>query len=97
MGQTNFQSFSGDDTVAFVGGWNGPNSVQVLDWRTGQVLRNEPGGPVLGASQPDGSSFMVRRSTTRNGLSTNDLWLVPKSGPSRLIDTDVLDVFGRIS
>jgi hypothetical protein len=95
MGQTNVQGFSGDDNVAFVVGGDKPHSAQLVNWRTGQVLRNELGGPVLGASQPDGSAFVVRKPTTRNGLL--DLWLVPASGPSRLIDTDVLDVYSSRS
>ena len=93
MGQTNVQGFSGDDNVAFVGGGDKPDSAQLVNWRTGQVLRNELGGPILGASQPGGSAFIVRKPTTRNGLLANDLWLVPASGPSLLIDTDVLDVY----
>jgi len=64
MGQTNFQGFSGDDNVAFVVGGYTPDSAQLVNWRTGQVLRNELGGPVLGASQPDGSAFIVRKPTT---------------------------------
>ena len=97
MVQTNVQGFSGDDTVAFVGGGGKPDVAQLVNWRTGQVIRTEPGGPVLGASQPDGSAFMVRKPSTKNGLLAHDLWLVPTSGPSRLIDTDVLDVYGSIS
>jgi hypothetical protein len=97
MGQTNVQGFSGDDNVAFVVGGDTPGSAQLVNWRTGQVIRNELGGPVLGASQADGSAFIVRKPTTRNGLLVNDLWLVPASGPSRLIDTDVLDVYSSRS
>jgi hypothetical protein len=97
MGETNVQGFSGDDNVAFVVGGDKRDSAQLVNWRTGQVLRNELGGPVLVASQPDGSAFLVRKPTTRNGLLFNDLWLVPASGPSRLIDTDVLDVYSSRS
>jgi hypothetical protein len=97
MGQTNVQGFSGDDTIAFVGGGGKPDVAQLVNWRTGQVIRTEPGGPVLGASQPSGSAFIVRKPTTRNGLLVNDLWLVSVSGPSRLVDTDVTDVYGSVS
>ena len=97
MGQTNVQGFSGDDNFAFIGGSGMPDIAQLVNWRTGQVIRTEPGGPVLGASQPDGAAFLVRKPTTRNGLLVNDLWLVSVSGPSRLIDTDVSDIYGSIS
>lgn len=97
MGQTNVQGFSGDDTVAFVGGGGQPDIAQLVNWRTGRVIRTESGGPVLGASQPDGAAFMVRKPATRNGLLVNDLWLVPVSGPSRLVDTDVSDIYGSVS
>jgi len=97
MSQTRVQGFSGDDTFAFVGGAAPPDIAHLVNWRTGQVIRTEPGGPVLGARQPGGSAFMVRKLTTRNGVLANDLWLVPASGPSRLVDTDVLDVYGGIS
>ena len=97
MGQTNVQGFSGDDNFAFIGGSGMPDIAQLVNWRTGQVIRTEPGGPVLGASQPGGTAFLVRKPTTRNGLLVNDLWLVPTSGPSRLVDTDVSDIYGSIS
>jgi hypothetical protein len=97
MGQTNVQGFSGDDTFTFVGGGGTAGVAQLVNWRTGQVVRTEPGWPVLGASQPDGSAFIVRKPATRSGLLFNDLWLVPASGASRLLDTDVLDVYGGIS
>ena len=96
MEQTNIQGFSGDDTFAFVGDPRKPDIARLVNWRTGQVMRSEPGGPVLIARQPDGSAFMVQKSTTRNGLLVDDLWLVSTSGASRLIDTDVLDVYGSI-
>jgi hypothetical protein len=97
MGLNNVQGFSGDDRIAFVGGGDKADTAQLVDWRTGQVLLTELGGPVLIARQPDGSAFMVLKSTTRNGLLVDDLWLVPASGSSRLIDTDALDVYSNIS
>jgi hypothetical protein len=97
MGQTNVQGFSGNDAFTFVGGGGNQGIGQLVNWRTGQVIGTEPGGPVLVASQPDGSAFMVRKPTKRNGLLVNDLWLVPTTGSSRLVDTDVLDVYGSIS
>jgi hypothetical protein len=97
MGQTNVQGFSGDDNFAFIAGSGMPDVAQLVNWRTGQVIRTEPGGPVLGASQPGGAAFLVRKPTTRNGLLVNDLWLVPTSGPTRLVDTDVSDIYGSTS
>jgi hypothetical protein len=97
MGQTNVQGFSGDDTFTLVGGGGTTGFAQLVNWRTGRVVRTEAGWPVLGASQPDGSAFIVRKPATRNAALFNDLWLVPASGASRLLDTDVLDVYGGIS
>ncbi|TMC52236.1 MAG: hypothetical protein E6J20_12415 [Chloroflexi bacterium] len=96
LGQTIVQGFSGDDELVFVGGAGTTDNAQLVSWRTGQVLRTEPGPQYLSASQPGGSAFMVRKPTTRGGLLRNDLWLVPASGMSRLVDTDVLDVYGSV-
>jgi hypothetical protein len=97
MGPTNVQGFSGDDNLAFVGDSGMPDIAQLVNWRSGQVIRTEPGEPVLGASQPHSAAFLVRKPTTRNGLLVNDLWLIPMSGSSRLVDTNVSDIYGSIS
>ena len=95
MGQTIVQGFSGDDDVVFVGGGTKQGMAQLVNWRTGQVTRTEPGGPFLVARQPDGSAFMVRKP--RYGPLIDALWLVPVAGPSHLVDADVLDVYGSIA
>jgi hypothetical protein len=96
MNQTNVQGFSGDDNIILVGGGEKADA-QLVNWRSGQVTRTEPGVLVLSATQPDGSGFMVLKQSTENGLLANDLWLVPASGASRLVDTDILEVYGSIS
>ncbi|HEX2681755.1 MAG TPA: hypothetical protein VHQ03_10735 [Candidatus Dormibacteraeota bacterium] len=96
MGAERVAGFSGDDTVVFVGGASDLENSQIINWRTGQVLNTEPGNPSLQATQPGGSSFMAVKHATRNGVIVNDLWLIPSAGPSHLVDTDVLDVFGQL-
>ena len=89
---TKVQSFSADGSLAFIGGGDFASAAQIVNWRTGQVVRREAGGPIVMAGNPSASAFVAIERSTTSTVAINDLWVIPASGPSVRVDTDILEV-----
>ena len=91
LGPVYVAGFSGDHSRVVTVGTGATQSSEVIRWQTGEVVATEPIlGTVVAAYQPDGPGLMVVERASVNGA--RELRLIPGSGPSRLIASEVEEI-----